>query len=366
MRKASKHYSSAFTLVEMMVSTMVLAILVIMVSQMMNLTTSAITLGRKRMDADSQACLIFDRLAQDLAKMHKNGNMDILPARGSGNAALYFFSQSSAFYNGITSSQNPVSLVGYRINSSYQLERLGKGLQWGASSTASSPVFLTFSTTVILDPLSTITGRWCSTVATSSGTAVPAPASGSSDPDFHVLGDQVFRFEYYYLLKDGTFSSTPVNYSNGVTPPSNVKCVYSQTTAPTSLNDSSAAQGYSTNSRWWDSVNKRGYKCDDATVGAAVWSPLGLGDVSALIVTLAVLDQTSGKIVTNSSSATIAAQFPDVQDNDLNNNNSPPILLQQTWENVIPKLVASPLAGVPMQAAAQIRVYERFFYLNNP
>src|SRR5262249_26883676 len=36
-----------------------------------------------------------------------------------------------------------------------------------------------------------------------------AVSSNAADSNYEVIGPQVFRFEYYYLLKNGTFSDTP-------------------------------------------------------------------------------------------------------------------------------------------------------------
>ena len=60
----------------------------------------------------------------------------------------------------------------------------------------------------------------------------------------HAIADQVFRFEYCFLLKDGTYSNIPVLTSNGL---------QNNTTAsapPAPTNDST--QSYSTGSRWFD------------------------------------------------------------------------------------------------------------------
>src|SRR5947208_12473907 len=87
-----------------------------------------------------------------------------------------------------TGSQSPLSLVGYRINAVAgatafnKMERLGIGLVWNGVSADTPVVFL---------PL-TINGNWPSAVSTS-----------TADSNYEVIGPQVFRFEYCYVLTDG-------------------------------------------------------------------------------------------------------------------------------------------------------------------
>src|SRR5437773_7946380 len=59
----------AFTLAEMLVSIAVLALIVAFVTQLVNSAATISTLGHKRMDADSQARQLFDRMAVDLNQM---------------------------------------------------------------------------------------------------------------------------------------------------------------------------------------------------------------------------------------------------------------------------------------------------------
>jgi hypothetical protein len=107
-----------------------------------------------------------------------------------------------------TGSQSPVSLVAYRINSLSgatafnKMERLGKGLVWNAVSTTDTPVV--FLPLTIGPSVTSVTGTW------------PAAVSASlADPDgnHEIIGPQVFRFEYCYLLTDGSSSILPGNIS---------------------------------------------------------------------------------------------------------------------------------------------------------
>jgi hypothetical protein len=199
--------SHGFTLAELLVSIGVLVLLVLLFTQLLNSAATITSLGHKRMDADSQARQLLDRMAIDFAQMVKRSDVDFF-AKGTiapnsvggamaGNDRIAFYSSVPGYYPP-TGSQSPVSLVAYRINSdstssSYnKLERMGKGLVWNGVSTDTPVVFM---------PL-TISANW------------PAATSSSvSDGAYEVIGPQVFRFEYRYLLSDGSLSTAPGNIS---------------------------------------------------------------------------------------------------------------------------------------------------------
>jgi hypothetical protein len=42
----------------------------------------------------------------------------------------------------------------------------------------------------------------------------PTATNANSDPDYELIGPNVFRFEYYYLLKNGSLSDTPTAIQN--------------------------------------------------------------------------------------------------------------------------------------------------------
>ncbi len=178
---------AAFTLVELLVSVSVLVLLVFLTTQLINSAAIVTTQGHKLMDADSQAREVFDRMATDLAHMVKRSDVD------------YYVK----LFDPSTGSRSPVSLVGYRVNSDAtspaynKLERLSKGLLWNGVSTG---------TAVVFSP-QTIGVTWPSAVSTS-----------LVDPDYEVIGPQVFRLEYYYLRIDGSLSDQPSggNTANGM------------------------------------------------------------------------------------------------------------------------------------------------------
>jgi type II secretory pathway pseudopilin PulG len=204
--------SRGFTLVELLVSFGVLALLVFFVTSLVNSAATITTLGHKQMDADSQARQFLDRMAVDFAKMVKRNDLDFF-AKGTtapnsvggamaGNDRIAFFSQLPGYYptGSTTTTQSPVSLIAYRVNSDStnsslynKLERMGKGLVWNAA-TADTPVVF----------WATISSNWSAATSTT-----------ATDTAYDVVGPQVFRFEYCYLRTNGSLVITPPLDSNG-------------------------------------------------------------------------------------------------------------------------------------------------------
>ena len=186
----------------------VLVLLVLLFTQLLNSAATITTLGHKQMDADAQARQLLDRMAIDFAQMVKRNDVDFF-AKGTlapnsvggamaGNDQIAFYSAVPGYYPS-TGSQSPVSLVAYRVNSLSgatafnKLERLGKGLVWNGVSATDTPV--------VFMPL-TISATW--PAATSSSLADHRRRT------YEMIGPQVFRFEYCYLLKaNGSLSITP-------------------------------------------------------------------------------------------------------------------------------------------------------------
>ncbi len=128
----------------------VLVLIVLLFTQLLNSAATITVLGNKRMDADSEARQVFDRMALDFAQMVKRSDVDYF-AKGTvapnsvgglmtgGNDQIAFYSSAPGYYPS-TGSQSPVSLVAYRVNARNQLERMGVGLVWNAVSPTDVPV----------------------------------------------------------------------------------------------------------------------------------------------------------------------------------------------------------------------------------
>jgi hypothetical protein len=179
----------------MLVAISVLALLVLLVTQLINNAASITTLGNKRMDADSQARPLFERMALDFAQLVRRSDVSYyLKTSGTpmpGNDLVGFYSAVQGYY---PTTPSPISIVAYRVNSDLAspvayncLERMGKGLDWNGASPTSTPV--------VFLPL-TLHESWPS-VASSSEYDDPDPVKRT----YEIIGPQVFRFEYYYLEK---------------------------------------------------------------------------------------------------------------------------------------------------------------------
>lgn len=204
--QATRTRTDGFTLPELVVTVGVLGLLVFLATQLLNSAATVTTVGHKQIDADTQARQLLDRMAVDFAQLVKRNDLDLF-AKGTiapnsvggtmtGNDQIAFYSAVPGYYPP-AGSQSPVSLVAYRVNSrstssSYnKTERMGKGLLWNGVDPTSTPVAFM--------PV-TIAASWPAAVS---------PSSTDPNGNYEVIGPQVFRFEYGYLLTSGSTAITP-------------------------------------------------------------------------------------------------------------------------------------------------------------
>ncbi len=334
--------TNGFTLAEILVSIGVLVLLVLLATQLLNSAATITTLGHKRMDADSQARQLLDRMAIDFAQMVKRSDIDYYlkssqtgvpdcttcTNQTGGNDRIAFFSTTSGYYP-TPSYQSPISLIAYRVNSdasstntarSYnKLERMGKGFIWNGVSLSYKPILFLDSATA---PTTTIQNTWCQ--ATISGTP-SATCTGTPDPDYELIGPQVFRFEYYYLLRGG------INPTGGF-----LSSILSGTPWDTRISGHTAVKG--------------------------------MQDVAAVIVDIAVIDPKSKVLLTDAQISALTSSLIDWGDTGCPGCptqpqwQTTPGLLQAQWRAA----VDANTVGLPRPAISGIRVYERYFYLSPP
>jgi len=292
-----------FTLVELLVSVSVLVLLVLLTTQLINSAATVTTLGHKLMDADSQAREVFDRMAVDFAQMVKRSDVDYyLKKFGIGpftrqNDQIAFYSTVPGYYPS-TGSRSPVSLVGYRVNSDpnspayNKMERLGKGLVWNGVSTDTPVVFLP----------QTIGVTWPSAVS-------PITA----DSDYELIGPQVFRFEYYYLLTIGGLTDQP-----------------------------------------YDALHHSGV--------------VGMQDVVAIVVDIAVIDPRSRALLTESQIASLNSLVSLGSGTflpDFTTDQALPGKFIGKWQTKLNSLISGSIpTTIPREALKGIRFYERYLYLS--
>jgi len=323
--------ASAFTLAELVVSVVVLVLLALLATQLLNTAANITTLGHKQMDADSQARQLLDRMTIDFAQMVKRSDVDYYlkssaaaPLRRvlqPGNDQIAFYSTVPGYYPS-TGSQSPLSLVAYRVNVQNKLERMGKGLVWNAVSTTDTPVV--FIPIPVASPLSI--GDLPIPTPTPTPTPIqfapawPQAGNMATDADYERIGPQVFRFEYYYLLKNGGLSDIP-----------------------------------------WDT-------------GVGHFAVDGMQDVSAIIVDVAVIDPKSKVLINDTQLARLNGA--DGQPSaliDWGNTSCAGCPTQTQWQTTPGLLLAqwrtaldANAIGLPRPAISGIRLYERYFYLSPP
>jgi hypothetical protein len=184
----------AFTLAELLVTTGVLVLLVFLSTQLLKSAATVITLGHRQIDADSQARQLLDRMAVDFTQMIKRSDVNYYWKGGTGgsqigNDQMAFYCAVPGYYSTATSTtQSPISLIAYRINAQNKAERFGKGLLWNGVST---------DTLVFWQPIA-------------------APTDTDYTTSGEIIGPQVFRFEYCYLLTNGSLSITPPASISGI------------------------------------------------------------------------------------------------------------------------------------------------------
>lgn len=265
-QRFARYHHAAFTLTELLVAVGVLVLLVLLATQLLNSAAIITTLGHKQMDTDSEVRQLLDRMALDFAQMVKRSDVDYFLKASTtatdcsncgpqaGNDQIIFFSTVPGYFSPDMSSgqRSPISLVSYRVNSastspSYnRMERLGRGLAWNGVSLGSPPIMF-LPQTILTIMLTTATS------------------------DYEVIGPEAFRLEYYYLLRNGSLSSSP----------------------------------------WYTATSVR-----------------GMQDVAAIVADIAVIDTKSRGLFNNTQITTLAGTLPDYT-------GQAPGALLSSWRNAI-------------------------------
>lgn len=385
-------HREAFTLIEVLVAMAVLVLLVVMVSQLTNSASGTVRVSEKQVSADEQAQLVFSQLAIDFDSMVRRKDADVLFWKNdSGNDAMFFYTEGQGFYSGVTGNEknasqlsftgyrvtnrtSPASNGGYALYPNYVLDRVSRGLAWDgtAPSITSGESFLMFLPGVAVpdgkNVLSNKVGEFTIPNRNSSFAKTPPYDAPTEEQYTMVLADGVYRMEFCFQLKDGTLSNSPVLTTM---PNSNLSA-----TVPPKVTDDTSKGYVAGSSRWWDKTHQRGYLCISSAKGAAMWSSLGLGDVSSIIVALGILDHSNRKMIKpdttapkqidRTTMAAMVAALPDSKDPNPDFTATPPKLIAQKWMMAINKgTFAKDSGDIPRSAAAQVRIYQRAFNLDS-
>src|SRR2546430_14543222 len=73
---AARRTDFGFTLVEMLISTAVLVLLILIVTQVINTAATTVRPANRHIDTDTEARTVFDRMAVDFAQMVKRSDVD--------------------------------------------------------------------------------------------------------------------------------------------------------------------------------------------------------------------------------------------------------------------------------------------------
>jgi hypothetical protein len=427
---------------ELLVTIGVLSIVLASASQILTTAAALTTFNNKRMDANDQARMVFDRMANDFARMIRRSDVDYIfwkpanatPTTTGINDTMFFFTEGASYFDSTTfgapkgippgstssSEKNSFSLVGYRVNNTTasatynQLERLGKAFSWDGGAYDVNPnnknsdqvniiSFLTYPPTGIdagAKGVDSVKIQYSTAyfVSTLAGAASNGKKAGqlpsavgteggnfndSQDTAYSTVGSQVFRFEYSFQLKDGTMSDKPVMAAATSNNPNGIPVSYlAATQRPLPTDDSANTNGdgiFTVGARWWDTTNQIGYICVDASPNYAVWHEIGIQDIAAIIVTIAVIDKQGLLFAENNSTGSnnvlnnLAAKLPDYVATTATSSvtGDPGYLLDPAntngWANaLLPGKAAVTMTApkLPQSMMSQIRLYQRYFYLN--
>jgi len=215
----------------------------------------------------------------------------------SSSNSAIFFLSEAPGFTANATDRGTLSLVGYRVNPTNAQLE-----RLGKGLSWTSAPFLAYATNALTAdstplPETTINGAWSPAIGS-------APGYGDgSDICYDLLADGVFRIFYYFQKKDGTCSLSL---------------------------DPNALQGR-------------------------------FHDVTAIVLTLAILDSDSRMSVSDTSK--LASALPDPTAANLPPSDTPARLWQDKVNNIT-QFAAD--ARIPLLAASRVRIYQRSFPLNTP
>ena len=309
-----RNRTEAFTLVEVLVACAVLVLLVVMVAEMVGSATSVTSASKKRLDADDEARLVFDRMDADIALMLKRPDVSPLFQTNANsndptdlNDAFFFYSQAPASSTNTTVNNSQIALIGYRVVSTNQnaqsngLTRLGVEESWDA---------LSFITNV--------------------------STNGVDDTNYHLIAPSVFRMEFALLMKPGSTNNS-TNFNIGFAGP-----VPSNTVSTNGTNV-------------FFQTNNLGQS---------------LKDVAGIVVALAILDPTSQKIIGTNALTTLATNMEDANTtnyqfaNQIYSGTASNGIPVDSWKTNALNYSGTGLSAIPPGARSEIRIYQRYFPIN--
>lgn len=310
MRASVAGRNRGFTLLEVLVAASLVLAMVVLMAKFLGGFADTAAAQTKRSGADREAKAVFDRLAVDLGRMLRRPDLDYRFEKREGNDALSFLSGVSGYSADDT--HPAVSVVSYGLGQ-IGLRRGVQNRDWTNIQHSGTPV-------------QNFSGESSSRLPT------------VREENFQVLGPNVCRLEFCFLLGDGSFSSSWIN--------ARIENRLDAALAPTAADD--ASRGFVRGS-WWIQRETAEFVCVAATPGNACWIEASkVENITGVLIAIAVLDEHGQGL-----------QRQGVLDLDrlarglLDFNGGPDII--SIWES-------SPLdVGLPTRAAAGVRFYQRLF-----
>ena len=327
-----------------------------MVTQLMTSTTAITRTAHKHIDTDTQARVVFDRMALDFAQMLKRTDIDYYVKQRSGynghgnghgwgqgkngdkgSDQIAFFSAVPGYYpSGIRRAESDFArrLSRHRKHTRvglplvmadlYEWRKGCIGLGWMTTIATNTPYPIIFCRRP--------SGYRCRPVGIPWQAAInnDNPQNSNFDADYEVIGPGVFRFEYFYLLKNGFLSTWPWDWRT-------------------------------------DPINRQ--KISDPP-------SIGLSQVEAIGVAIAVINPEARALIQAASSnagygdiTDLAAALADFKNaNGLGNAGKKIGDMEDKWKGVVESIAQTghpPGSGTlfPPEAAKGIRIYTRYFDL---
>lgn len=205
-----KRPPDAFTLLEVMVSVTVLAVLLVLFAQILGQTSSTIRAVEKHVDIASTTRIAFDRLGADLFSMVTGNVATLVVVKNAGGSNAGSYSDALVFVakgrtqlrSGISDSQIRCGIRAYRIEAFADPSlgsQLAPMLAWGDGT-----ITWTAPGAGVAQAGSNIDQAMVAAIADVTGSS----AAGNM-VQFQPLADGVFRFEVCFLLNDGTLVTVP-------------------------------------------------------------------------------------------------------------------------------------------------------------
>jgi len=197
-RASAGRGQGGFSLIELLTAAVVFVIIGMIMAQLLASATSVTGTSNKKQEADVQARLVFGRMALDFSRMLKRADVEYFLKKNVGNDQIAFLSEVTGYYPS-TASPGTVSVVAYRIRGGTAelkgLERMSAGLSWFSDGSGESPV------------------AYHKDIA-----SIYPEATGMNEyAQYEEIGQGVFRFEVFYLLKSGKLSEEPWDVGAGHT-----------------------------------------------------------------------------------------------------------------------------------------------------